>query len=157
MESTVYKEILVPLDTSVLAKTAIKHARRLAQTSSAHVTFLVLSQSPSHFPWICDANGYVSSAGIEAQHEAESRLQSEMDDLVQFLRDLVVDLSAEGIAAGWTLASGKPSETICDHANRIRADLIVMTPHAPSGIRRWFCGNVADAVKRATPIPVLVV
>ena len=37
------------------------------------------------------------------------------------------------------------------------ADLIAMTTHGRSGVRRWLLGSVAERVLRASPLPVLLV
>jgi nucleotide-binding universal stress UspA family protein len=51
---------------------------------------------------------------------------------------------------------GHAAEEILDHARVSGADLIAMSTHGRSGLRRWVLGSVAETVTRHAPIPVLL-
>jgi len=54
-------------------------------------------------------------------------------------------------------ATASPAESICDHAMRIGAGLIVMATHGRTGFRRLLLGSVTEGVVRHTRVPVLVI
>lgn len=53
--------------------------------------------------------------------------------------------------------SGKAEDVILDVARERKATYVVVGSHGRTGIRRAVMGSVAEAVVRASPIPVLVV
>lgn len=57
------------------------------------------------------------------------------------------------------LKAGKEgvSSTIRRHAEALSTDLIVMTTHGRTGAERFWLGSVADALARATAVPVFLV
>src|SRR5262249_31753151 len=55
------------------------------------------------------------------------------------------------------VAIGAPAEALASVAAQQDADLIAMSTHGHSGLRRIIHGSVADAVLHATPLPVLLV
>ena len=54
------------------------------------------------------------------------------------------------------LTARHAAEAIVREAGQSNADLIVMTTHGRSGLRRWLLGSVAEKVLRASPVPVLL-
>jgi nucleotide-binding universal stress UspA family protein len=53
---------------------------------------------------------------------------------------------------------GEPAaKHILDIANKIEADLIVMSTHGRSGLQRWMFGSVAERVTRQATIPILLI
>ncbi|MBI2480643.1 MAG: universal stress protein [Planctomycetia bacterium] len=51
---------------------------------------------------------------------------------------------------------GDPGHRIAEHADAIRAQLIVMPSHGRRGIKRLLVGSVAERVTRLSHCPVLV-
>ena len=51
---------------------------------------------------------------------------------------------------------GLPVEEILKYAAVESPDLIVMTTHGRTGVRRWVLGSVTEQVLRAAPVPLLV-
>jgi nucleotide-binding universal stress UspA family protein len=49
------------------------------------------------------------------------------------------------------------AEAVIDEAHWWNADLLVMTTHGRSSVRRWLLGSVAEQVVRLTDVPVLLV
>lgn len=138
-----YRRILVPLDGSELAETAIPHAELLASATGAElelirITLLRFVQAP-------DGRGYVVQEDGDRQ-EAES-----------YLQEWAQRLAGRGIKVGFRVSGGNVAEEIVEHASRIKADLIVMSTHGRTGARLWAYGSVAEKVLRAAPCCVLVV
>jgi len=138
-----YRRILVPLDGSELAETAIPHADLLASATGAElelirITLLRFVQAP-------DGRGYVVQEDGDRQ-EAEAYLQG-----------WAGRLAARGIKVGFRVSGGNVAEEIVEHASRIKADLIVMSTPGRTGAGLWAYGSVAEQVLRAAPCSVLVV
>ena len=138
-----YRRILVPLDGSDLAETAIPHAELLASASGAElelirVTLLRFVQAP-------DGHGHVVQEEGDRE-EAEAYLAA----WEKRLRD-------RGIRATGQVRSGSVAEEIVEYAGSTRADLIVMSTHGRTGARLYAYGSVAEKVLRIAPCSVLVV
>jgi nucleotide-binding universal stress UspA family protein len=52
---------------------------------------------------------------------------------------------------------GPVAESIVEHAEASRVDLIAMCTHGRTGLGRWVLGSVADRVLRAGSIPIFLV
>ncbi len=143
-----YKEILVPLDGSELAESAIPHARELAKAFGARITLLSVIEPVAMYsqPGVV---GPVISVAVN--------IQEEMETLGQYLDGIAEQLRAENIEVQRVAKEGDPASQICDYAHESKADVIVMSTHGRSGIRRWVYGSVADRVLRGARVPVLLV
>ena len=51
---------------------------------------------------------------------------------------------------------GRPADALLSVAQDMKADLIVMSSHGHSGLKRWVLGSVAQAIERRSSIPVLI-
>lgn len=122
-----YKRILVPLDGSELAETAIPYAELMAGQLESEIDLITITDF--------DLPGAI-------------RLESE-----EYLDNLPVN--AENVYS--EVLVGFPGECIPDYALRNNIDLIVMTTHGRSGISRWALGSVADKVIASTSCPVLLI
>jgi nucleotide-binding universal stress UspA family protein len=54
------------------------------------------------------------------------------------------------------IRTGPPGLTICDYAGEVGADLIVLSSHGRTGLRRLLIGSVAEVVVRHATVAVLV-
>jgi nucleotide-binding universal stress UspA family protein len=63
----------------------------------------------------------------------------------------------EGLSVRFVGVVGSPHEVILDVANIEAVDLIVMSTHGRGGLQRLFHGSVAEAVVRASSVPVLTI
>lgn len=55
------------------------------------------------------------------------------------------------------VSMGHAASEIVSWAGRLRVDMIVLTTHGHSGIKRFFIGSTAEQVVRHAPCPVLTV
>ena len=55
------------------------------------------------------------------------------------------------------MKQGDPALQILDAARELKADLIAMTTHGRTGLRRWALGSVTEKVLRSAETPLLVV
>jgi nucleotide-binding universal stress UspA family protein len=136
--------ILVPLDGSQLAATAIPYALTLARASDARITLLAVVASPS------------AHAGLpsDAAQEGDGRLITES---TAYLESVAVALRAYGLTVTTVVRHGNPANEILAASEDEGCSLIVMSTHGRTGLQRIRIGSVAQHVLRHAIIPTLVV
>ena len=134
------KRILVPLDGSDLAESALPYAERIAAKTGAEVLLLT---SLYHVD---------SWAGHLVQADQES-----VPLVRTYLEVKGKELQAKGIAVKTDITSGPAAEAIVSHVVDENEDLIVMSSHGRSGITRWVFGSVAHKVLHGARCPILLV
>lgn len=143
---TVVRTILVPLDGSQLAASAVPYAAWLARAADARLLLVharpVTALSASH-----------PEAGLIEAARARELWRRAMHQLATVSEDL----SHTGLPVSVCLARGAPSDVILDIARARHADLIAMSSHGEGGLSRALYGSVADAVLRRADVPVLLV
>jgi nucleotide-binding universal stress UspA family protein len=138
--SVMFNRILVPLDTSAIAEQALPRAAAIAKALGAEL-LLVLVHEPvpmhGHHDTLWNALGVpMERAYLDGKaREIESRF---------------------GILVDTEHPTGSPSQTVIALADARAADLVVMTTHGRTGLRREWLGSVADTVMRSLDVPVLM-
>ncbi len=139
-----YKKILVPLDGSEVAETALGEAEKLAKSFNAEiflfqvVPFMPVYGSPELVtPLIVD----------EKQKESAEKY---LAGLAQKLKERSFKVTTE-VRTGQQVAV-----EIIDYAVETGADLVVMCTHGRSGITRWLLGSVALKVLTRGETPILL-
>jgi nucleotide-binding universal stress UspA family protein len=133
-------KILVPLDGSALAESAIPKAVEMARIGLS--SLLLVRAAEAHTLPGADP----TEAQVEAVRDAEDYLKSVADRLA---RDGVRNLET-------SVWYGPAASAIVDAAKLRKVDLIVMTTHGRSGLGRLFLGSVAESVLRGTSTPILL-
>lgn len=141
-----YRNILVPLDGSSTAESALPLAARLARSAQARL----------HVMLVHEPTAALASAGALPPPPPEL-------DAAMHARE---EAYLEGVASRWRDSAGTPVEChlvegqagpdVCAEAARLEADLLVMTTHGRGAFRRLWLGSVADYVVRHLAIPVLL-
>ena len=151
-----YKHILVPLDGSELAEMALAHAQALAKSSDGTVHLIQVTERMTQT--VSGASQFSSgSAGPETlmalnRQFAEARATQAHD----YLDRISERLKGEGIQVTTELHEGTPHEHIVEYAKRESIDLVIMSTHGHSGLKRLI-GSVTDRVVGSCVAPVLVV
>jgi nucleotide-binding universal stress UspA family protein len=141
-----YKRILVPLDGSELAKKALDHAEKLAETFDAEI---ILFQVVPFMP-ICYGSPELVIPLIvdEKQKEAAER----------YLTNLAEEMKKRGHKVSTMVRIGQQvAAEIIDFAKEREVDLIVMCTHGRSGITLWALGSVAHKVLIRAETPILLI
>ncbi len=153
-EQIMFSTIVVPLDGSDLAATALPVARELAGRFGARL----------HLVQVVDAGGASLALGANAAAGAltdPAAITAEMEERVEVARSYLSasaeQLSEEGLMAEYEIHDGPPGEGIIAAARAVHADLIVLSSHGRSGLARLVFGSVAEHVVRNAPMPVMVV
>lgn len=134
------ERILVPLDGSALAESAIATAVSMARPGPA--TLVLVRAAEAHtFP-----GADPTEAQVKVVQEAEA-----------YLTGVTERLKKQGLASVETsIWYGPAAAAIVDAARARKADLIVMTTHGRGGLGRMIVGSVAESVLRGTTTPILL-
>ena len=133
------KKVLIPLDGSALAESAIATATEVAGNES---TLMLLRAAEAHTLPGVDP----TEAQVEVVREAE-----------EYLAAVATRLKEQGIDRVETSVWYGPAASAIVEAARLRkADLIVMSTHGRSGLGRLILGSVAESVLRGTATPILL-
>ena len=140
--------ILVPLDGSSLARVALDVATRIAD-STCEITLITAVQVPEYptyaaSPLSIPPDYYPTLAMLES-------------DAKQYLEETAESLRQNGYHISTRVEVGEAAEQIILAATTLKADLIVMSTHGRTGIKRWLFGSVASHVLSLSRQPVLIV
>lgn len=142
------QRIVLPLDGSPLAETAIPYATELARALGVPIT--AVRDIPTL--WI---SGLDPTGATVASPEL---VQSIVDEAETYLNGIVARLRAAGVTADSRRADAlSPATDIACYAEETPGALVVMTTHGRSALRRTILGGVTDRVVRTSGAPVLVV
>jgi nucleotide-binding universal stress UspA family protein len=140
--------ILVPVDFSPHAELAFRYATALARRLGARVALVHVVEDP-----------FVTGAWSSEIY---------VPNVPELLRDLIAGAERHlaalkqaaadtGMAADTAVITGRPADTIVEHAANGGFDLIVMGTHGRTGLAHVMMGSVAERVVRKAPCPVLTV
>jgi nucleotide-binding universal stress UspA family protein len=132
--------ILIPLDGSTLAESALTPAMELAGPAGA--TLLLVRAAEAHVVPAADP--------VEAQVKVVREAEAYLESVAERLRRQGAHAVEPSVWYGPAPAS------IVDAARLRAADLIVMTTHGRSGLGRLIVGSVAESVLRGTTTPILL-
>jgi nucleotide-binding universal stress UspA family protein len=136
-----YDSILVPLDGSELAESALPYAEELSARLDSNMVLI-----------------YACEPSDEKHHRMhELYLQKMVEATRRGLKKHLAEDAKEGPQVASALVTGDAAEQIVDYADKEDSGLIVMATHGRSGIRRWVLGSTAAKVARATKRPLVLV
>ncbi len=152
-----FKRLLVPLDGSRFGSRALRYATEVAQRFNAEV-ILIRVVRPTTPVIAAEAHGVASPAeseiAVQAALEADKRNAARAK---RYLRGKVQAIRSRHIKASYQVAIGNPAQSIMQFSKKKNIDLIVMTTHGKSGLKRAVMGSIADVVIRESGKPVLVI
>jgi nucleotide-binding universal stress UspA family protein len=136
-----YRRILVPLENSATDATIVTHVSALARHCGASLVFIHVADG-----WAARNINH-----LKLRESEEMRLDRE------YLDRITAEATRSGLQADGVLASGDPTREIVDAASREHCDLIAMATHGHKLLGDVVYGSVANGVRHATTIPVLLV
>ena len=138
-----FKRILVPLDGSKTAESALPYARTLAERLGADIELLEVID-------VGEISGNASAATAALLNDARARSRPD-----QYLAETAKTFP--GTSARWRVEQGSAASVIIDLAAENKETLIIMASHGRSGMQRWLLGSVTEKVLRGTSNPLLLV
>lgn len=143
-----YQRILVPIDGSETAERGLMEAIHLAQLTKSTLRLLNMT---SDFALMVEMSG-----GIDFEQYRKD-LNQFGNTLLEKASKLAADHGVVSETLVRELRGTRVSQAIVDEARDSRCDLIVMGSHGRRGFNRAVLGSDAEAVLRASPVPVLIV
>jgi nucleotide-binding universal stress UspA family protein len=136
-----YKRILVPLEHTAYDAAILEHVGRLARFCGAEVVLMHV------------ADGFAA----RNVNQLNLRESEEMRSDREYLEQLCTAFEREGLVADCLLAGGDPADEITAAAEREGCDLIAMSTHGHRFLQDLVRGSVANEVRHASRVPVLLV
>lgn len=141
-----FKRILVPLDGSELAETALDPALVIAESMGAEVVLFRVAQRVPRTQKLAEMPDVYNDVVAATYREAE-----------EYLEGLRGRLAYERISIQYRPALEGIARQILDFAAENDVDLIVLSSHGRTGVERWIHGNVAQKVLTGCTCSTLVV
>lgn len=142
-----FQHILVPLDGSSRAEQSLPVAARLAHSSGGTITLL------SVVNLLHEALSY----GIAGPCIPADTIESDLAGARTYLEQVAQRTDLAGVPIDkQTALGGDPAAVILSVAEEQPVDLIVLSSHGYTGVKRWMLGSVAEKVARYAPVPVLM-
>jgi len=138
------RRIVVPIDFSDRSKEAIPVAEDLADVYGAAIELVYVIDEDAVPP----ANVPLLGPVRVSADEVKTRFRKLMADLVR-------EYQGRGEVSG-TVVMGHPASDLLEHAEE-HADLIVMSTHGRTGLKRLLLGSVAEKLVRRAPCPVFTI
>lgn len=132
--------ILCPVDFSDASLGSLKYARLIAGHFGARMVVLAVED-----PLLTEA----IDLGTGHLWDAEDTRK----ELTRFVSRALGDVQQQDVE--YAVAVGKPAQQILKTAQETPCDLIVMSTHGLTGVRKMFFGSTTERVLRETTVPVL--
>lgn len=148
-----FERVLVPLDGSKVGEAALpvieQLVSKLAAGTKVEVTLIGVITLLRHWVVVGEASAPVSYT--------EEELNLIKDRVMNYLEKTGETLQKKGVTVKTVVTSGNAAEEILKAADQNNADLIAMSTHGRSGLRRLAFGSITDKVMHGSRIPVLMV
>jgi len=135
--------ILCPVDFSDASRGALRYAATIAGHMSARLIVLTVED-----PLLTQALDL--GTGIVWEPEISRH------DLIDFVQKAFGAADTQPVAIDYEIAVGKPAEQILKVARERDCDLVVISTHGLTGMRKLFFGSTTERVLRETTHPVLI-
>ena len=141
-----FKKILVPLDGSEFAETALEPALAIAKAMAVEVVLFRVAETIPRTHELMKTPGLYNDFVVAAYQEAGD-----------YLKHLCARLPYDKISIQSKTASEGVARQIVDYAANNGVDLIVMSSHGRSGVSRWVHGSVAEKVLSGVSCAILII
>jgi nucleotide-binding universal stress UspA family protein len=134
-----YGKILVPLDGSALAEQILPELEKLTMSANAtiHLVRVAFAYTiPGADP---------TEPEVAVVREAEG-----------YLAAIAERLGQKGLQVETHVRYGHDADEILEHCDQYDIDLIAMSTHGRTGVKRWMLGSVAEKVVRHATKPILL-
>ncbi len=134
---SVLKKILLTLDGSKDSEAAIPYVEELALGIGAEVVLIHVIE-PSY--------SFYAVGGFKYQGYSEKKKKSMKAFYDNYLGGIAARFANKGIDASHRVLFGDVTEAIVNFADETCADLVAMTTHGRSGVKRWALGSTTDRI-----------
>ncbi len=141
-----FRKVLVPLDGSEFAETALEPALAIAKAMQAELVLFRVAQPIPRTRALREMPDVYNEVVAAAYREAEDYLSDVRGQLSYEKTLLEHRPAAEGVA-----------RQIVDFATQNGVDLIVMSSHGYTGVSRWTHGSTAEKVLHGAPCATMTI
>jgi nucleotide-binding universal stress UspA family protein len=135
--------VLCPIDFSEASRSALSYAAAIADHFGARVTVLAVDD-----PLLAEA---AAAAGVMPSLADQTRCE-----LQRFCGEVFAHRRSDATTIDYRVATGKPALEILRAARQLNTEVIVISSHGRSGLRKMFLGSTTERVLREAPVPVLI-
>ena len=151
-----FAQILVALDGSELAETALPVAKDLANSSGGTIHLLqAVSRQPEREA-MQDSSGSNPQLLEISRDLARQLIESRLTRGREYLDRVSAELKNAGLKVETAILEGAADEQMIAYSREHGVDLIVISTHGYGGVKRFLLGSVTDRVIRSCEVPVLV-
>jgi len=145
------RRLVVPLDGSGMAETALPAASAVAHAFEAEVllTWVV--------PTVATVSGERGAAMKLMPSAAAALLDAEAAQAATYLERVGARLREEGVKISMEVGRGEPIRVLLDTVAKQEIDLIVIATHGRSGIGAVWAGSVTSRILRYSTRPILLI
>lgn len=148
-----YERILVPLDGSKLAEAILPNVKDMVNKISPRMQVEII---------LLEVISGIKSDDLTRDRRSQSSLkQNEMEKVIkeaeEYLETAAASLRSDRIKVKTVVAAGPVVEEIIKTAGETGANLIAMSTHGFSGLRKWALGSITEKILQASEIPILVI
>lgn len=136
-----FKTVLFPIDQSRESREAVDTVANVVKTYQSKLVILSVVESPEDDP----------------PASAAERTMTSPEAIAELLADAKALFREQGIEADIVEREGKPAFTICDVADEMNADLIIMGCRGLGLTDEGVAESVTNRVINLSPCPVLIV
>lgn len=143
--------LLVPLDGSEMAETALPAASAVATAFEAEMLLMWAVPTP------VTISGERAAATKLMPTAAAALLEAEVAQAATYLQGVAARFRGDGRVVSVVVDRGEPVRVLLDLAAKRDVDLIVMATHGRSGVNAVWAGSVASRIMAQANRPVLLV
>jgi nucleotide-binding universal stress UspA family protein len=154
------RTILVPLDGSKLAESALPHAEALAKQRGVQaIDVLLLSiYAPSINPVVYYfPTDYPPTVPLQYADFVQQEIEQAKERCQKYLKNIAGQLISKGIQVRTECIMGEAAEEIVKYANKNPFQVIVMASHGRSGLRHLTFGSIAERILLESNIPIFLI
>lgn len=154
------RTILVPLDGSQLAESALPHAEAIARQRGAQVTEILLLSvyAPAIYPVKYYFHmDYPPTVPLKYDDFVQQEIDRARESCKKYLNLQADRLKAKGLDVKTEAVMGEPADEIIKYVAQNPFHLIVMASHGRSGLRHLTLGSVAEKVLLEVKVPVFLI
>ena len=144
-----FEHIIIPLDGSHFAETAIEPALSLAAKFDSEITLVQVIEPIDYM---------FTDLAVHSAELLDDLRRSSYDEALAYLSKWKGELQQQGYTVHARILRGDHvAPALLDMLAEIDVDLVVMSTHGRTGLRRWVMGSVAERVLRHADGPILLI
>jgi nucleotide-binding universal stress UspA family protein len=149
-----YNRILIALDGSEVAEQILPHVEALGRALGSTLIVLRATVPPEQIVAGLNAGVVSPAMGII---DPQPIIEAEREEVDGYLAQVAARLREHGLTVQTERPAAPAADAILQRADEFDVDLIAMTSHGRTGLRRLVFGSVAGVVLHQSTRPLLVV